>query len=239
MFAFSSSNGYLSTLIMLASVVEPSLEADEVDVGLPLSVSRREFEMLMRMINCRRSPLPASPSTSPLDSQEVVSSVSPFVEQSAVAIPSYQPRFDRLCLANHCISIAILLRSQILDNSYLPFAITMSILPLFVVVLDCATWSSDSDGLFPKGLLSILFLSLLLFTFAQMLECLTMIRILRLTLQQAIDDIGDHDKGGRARKRVQDIQSLHPLPMTHIHRIARVDQAGRKVRPRVKEEDTR
>ncbi|GAA5927602.1 nucleoside transmembrane transporter FUN26 [Sporobolomyces koalae] len=33
MFAFSSSNGYLSTLIMLASVVEPSLEADEVDIA--------------------------------------------------------------------------------------------------------------------------------------------------------------------------------------------------------------
>lgn len=32
MFLFSSSNGYISTLIMLASVVEPSLEPDEVDV---------------------------------------------------------------------------------------------------------------------------------------------------------------------------------------------------------------
>ena len=32
MFLFSASNGYVSTLIMLASVVEPSLEADEVDV---------------------------------------------------------------------------------------------------------------------------------------------------------------------------------------------------------------
>ncbi|GAA5892877.1 nucleoside transmembrane transporter FUN26 [Sporobolomyces salmoneus] len=33
MFLFSSSNGYISTLIMLASVVEPSLEADEVDIA--------------------------------------------------------------------------------------------------------------------------------------------------------------------------------------------------------------
>ncbi|GAA5880736.1 hypothetical protein JCM16303_004332 [Sporobolomyces ruberrimus] len=33
MFIFSSSNGYISTLIMLASVVEPSLETDEVDIA--------------------------------------------------------------------------------------------------------------------------------------------------------------------------------------------------------------
>ncbi|GAA5993590.1 hypothetical protein JCM5350_008367 [Sporobolomyces pararoseus] len=33
MFLFSASNGYVSTLIMLASVVEPSLEADEVDIA--------------------------------------------------------------------------------------------------------------------------------------------------------------------------------------------------------------
>ncbi|GAA6060265.1 hypothetical protein JCM10212_003965 [Sporobolomyces blumeae] len=33
MFVFASTNGYFSTLIMLASVVEPSLEEDEVDVA--------------------------------------------------------------------------------------------------------------------------------------------------------------------------------------------------------------
>lgn len=32
MFAFAVSNGYISTLIMLASVVEPSLEQEEIEV---------------------------------------------------------------------------------------------------------------------------------------------------------------------------------------------------------------
>lgn len=33
MLAFSVSNGYISTLIMLASVVEPSLDEEEIDVS--------------------------------------------------------------------------------------------------------------------------------------------------------------------------------------------------------------
>lgn len=41
MLLFALSNGYISTLIMLAAVVDPSLEEDEIDVRLfPSSRSR-------------------------------------------------------------------------------------------------------------------------------------------------------------------------------------------------------
>lgn len=41
MLAFAVTNGYISTLIMLASVVEPTLEEDEIEVSFaPLAPSR-------------------------------------------------------------------------------------------------------------------------------------------------------------------------------------------------------
>ena len=41
MLAFAVTNGYISTLIMLASVVEPTLEEDEIEVSFspPRAVS--------------------------------------------------------------------------------------------------------------------------------------------------------------------------------------------------------
>lgn len=36
MLVFSITNGYLSTLIMLAAIVDPSLEENEIDVSLTL-----------------------------------------------------------------------------------------------------------------------------------------------------------------------------------------------------------
>ena len=99
MLAFSLSNGYLSTLIMLASVVEPSLEQDEVEVR-PLPPSRLSLSTrLLTSSSARRSPPPASPSTSPRASPSARSS------RSACAAPSVTVTLSsRLASRTVCIA---------------------------------------------------------------------------------------------------------------------------------------
>lgn len=86
MFAFSVSNGYISTLIMLASVVEPSLEQEEIEVR-----SASHLRRCLTHVSVSRSRRLASPSTSRQVSRPARSSASPFEPPSAAATPSSRP----------------------------------------------------------------------------------------------------------------------------------------------------
>lgn len=58
MLAFAVSNGYISTLIMLASVVEPSLEEEEVDASSPASCLARVARYADFELNAGRCDVP-------------------------------------------------------------------------------------------------------------------------------------------------------------------------------------
>jgi hypothetical protein len=93
MLAFAVTNGYISTLIMLASVVEPTLEEDEIEVRFgfvsPRATRSRPADHLCTVCRLRR---PASPSISPLVSRLDRCSASPSEGRFVAAIRSSDSR---------------------------------------------------------------------------------------------------------------------------------------------------
>lgn len=132
MLVFAVTNGYFSTLIMLASVVEPSLEQDEVEVR-PLAMARALKSEADSGL-ARRSPPPASPFTSRPASPSARSSRSASAAPFATVTPSSSTatalaitrRQTRLAGTRLLISLAPLQESP---DGRLPRSVRIVLLP--------------------------------------------------------------------------------------------------------------
>lgn len=88
MLAFAVTNGYISTLIMLASVVEPTLEEDEIEVCFGILSFTQRGHLIDDWCSMCRLRRPASRSISRLVSRLDRCSASPSAGRSVAAIRS-------------------------------------------------------------------------------------------------------------------------------------------------------
>lgn len=106
MLAFAVSNGYISTLIMLASVVEPSLEEEEVDASSPASCLAKVPRYADFELNAGRCDVPRIlPHPRPLGglSPQLCRSRSHLPVQPLPVTTRYRRRFLVLGIAMHAL----------------------------------------------------------------------------------------------------------------------------------------